>query len=206
MSKKLVLEFDDLHWLEPENCISSIQELVKRHPNIKLNFFTVPFLRDNSILTHKEFYKEIHKYTENVNLGYHGFNHSTLEFKDLSLWEAYSRLKMASLLLYEFAGAQTMKIFRGPHWGINAEVINALKQLNFTHIYNHEDYKHLEVPGIKFVYYNWNLKDEYKDEGDLVIAHGHTHATCQNGIDENIDKISNFIEKYKPKFLWADEV
>ena len=38
----VILEFDDLHWLYPENCLEYIDAFVEDFPDIKLSFFVIP--------------------------------------------------------------------------------------------------------------------------------------------------------------------
>ena len=52
----------------------------------------------------------------------------------------------------------------------------------------------------KVIYYNWNLKDEAPVE-TLLVAHGHTHNVCQNGINETMHRIKKFIREQKPKSI-----
>ena len=96
-------------------------------------------------------------------------------------------------------------MFRGPHWGISDEAIRALECEGFTHLYSHTDYKHLTSDTLKMVYYNWNLKDEPPDS-DSLVAHGHTHNVCGNGISETLDKVSRFIDHVSPIFKFVNEL
>lgn len=210
----IILEFDDLHWLEPENCLYEINYLINMFPNIKLSFFTVPFLRNVEICENKEFCNEIINHIENGNirLGFHGLNHDTEEFKNLNYSTALTKLEFASML-FEEAGLKVTNVFRGPHWGINEATIKACADLNFTHIYNHVDYLKLDDKirenSMKPIYYNWNLKDEFDIETHKdypIVAHGHTHNVCNNGLPESLVRIESFIKKYNPSFLFIDEI
>lgn len=204
--KKLILEFDDLHFLNPENCLFEIKDLVSKFPNIKLSFFTVPNLRGVPIYNSTMFCEAIKSYIDSNNLEIliHGHTHTMEEFKNVCYEEAIEKLKQSETILQE-ARIPYKKVFRGPHWGINKETIQALIDLGYTHIYNHESYRHLEVPGIKFIYYNWNLKDPApKDE--YIIAHGHTHNVCSNGITEVKNKIEEFLSNNKVEHKFTQEV
>jgi hypothetical protein len=207
VSKTLVLEFDDLHWLKPENCLNEIEFLVNKYPSIKLSFFTVPNLRNEPIARDEVFCNELRAYITkgNLELNYHGFNHSTEEFKYINYDQALQKI-VAATEFFNIAGLPVKKVFRGPHWGLNRDSIKALQMSGFTHIYNHEDYKFLEVEKPKFVYYNWNLKDPYVLDKDLIIGHGHTHRVCENGIQEVIPRICAYIDHYNPSFLFTSEV
>lgn len=202
----LVLEFDDLHFLEPENCLKEIQFLVNKYPSIKLNFFCTPFLRNQKLSDNKIFCSKIKELSNNIEILVHGLTHSIEEFKHVSYDTAKTKLMLAEFI-FEDCDIPFKKIFRGPHWGINIETICALKTLGYTAIFNHEDYRHLETSGIKYVYYNWNLKDEFfLEKEELIIAHGHTHNVCGNGIKESMNRITNFIDTYSPEFKFASEV
>ncbi len=207
-TKKLILEFDDLHFDHPENCIDDIRYLITKIPNIKLSFFTVPFLRHKAIYENMEFCKELKKYvdSENIRIYHHGLTHSMEEFKHVSYDNAINAINY-SLDIFRRAELPCGKVFRGPNWGLNENTVQALIDLNYTHIYNHTSYKNLEIDGIKFCYYNYNLKDEYVDISDnIIIAHGHTHDVCSNGIKQSLNKIENLIIKLDPIFCFAEDV
>lgn len=200
---KLILEYDDLHWQEPENCLKSINTLVKIYPDIKLSFFTIPNLRNFAISDDKAFCAAIRKYIDNNNicLGVHGFTHSAEEFKNLDYEEALDLLRRGEDI-FKQADLSFRKIFRGPHWGMCENSIVALSHMQYTHLFNHEDYRHLDKfatdRGLKTRYYNWNLKNSEVDISKyFIIAHGHTHNVCENGIEESMSNVINFIDQYK---------
>lgn len=205
-SKKLVLEFDDLHFLDPENCTDIIQDLVSVFPNIKLSFFTVANLRQVPIYNSTIFCDTIRKYIDSNNLEIliHGNTHSMEEFKHVTYDTAIQKIKDSESILNE-AGILFKKVFRGPHWGLNQNTIKALIELGYTHIYNHEDYRSIELPGIKYVYYNWNLKDN-PPQDKVLIAHGHTHNVCDNGIREVKNKIKNFISNNQIQHIFTQDI
>lgn len=209
--KKVIFEFDDLHFLEPENCLSMIDIMVNMYPKIKLSFFTIPYLKDKAIYENKEFCFRLldHINNNNVRLGIHGLQHTTEEFKNLTYGDALEKLMNAEDVM-QLAELPYAMAFKGPHWGINEETIVALKALRFTHLYNHTDYWHLDKValdnGLKVEYYNWNLKDEFKEKNvQIYIAHGHTHNVCGNGIEESMERMVRFIDREDPEFLFIDE-
>lgn len=208
--KQVIFEFDDLHFTEPEDCLNEIDHLVKVIPNIKLSFFAVPMLRGNPIYENPLWIKRIHEHIKNnnVRLAVHGLEHLTLEFENINFENAMYRIQTAEDL-FKQAELPFVKVFKGPHWGINLETLDALSYLEYTHVYNHDDHIHLELNkySFKFIHYNWNLKDEFEDnEQSLVVAHGHTWDTCSNGIKEVTPKIIEFVNKYHPTFKFVDEV
>lgn len=206
MERTLVLEYDDLTHLAPENCIDTIDELVARHPTIKLSFFTVPMMRGVPLSHDMLWCSRIRKHIDNgnVTLAHHGLVHTPEEFKHLDQTECTLRLKF-SKSIFDTCKLPVAKVFRGPHWGICDEAVKALECEGFTHLYNHTDYKHLTSDVLKMVYYNWNLKDEPSDD-DTLVTHGHTHNVCSNGILETLDKVSRFIDHANPVFKFVDEL
>jgi len=204
---KLVLDFDDFHWKEPENCLETIEQLVREVPNIKLSFFTVPKHSEYPIQANIPWCNKIRDLIKagNIRLAYHGFTHSHLEFAQLKKQEALDRIKFATLY-FDKAKLPIARVFKGPNWGINAEVYEALAELGFSHVYSHEDYKFIGHDKIKTVFYNWNLKDAEPPKEEIIIAHGHTHNVCENGIAEASSKIVKFIKENNPQLIYVDEV
>jgi len=208
-SKTLVLEYDDFHFLEPENCLREVEDLVNLFPNIKISFFCPPVLRGIPLFKNLDWCDKVRPFIDsgNVCLARHGLTHDQEEFKNLDLHEALFRLRVGDAA-HEFAKLPFVKVFRGPHWGLNDDALKALVEQEYTHLYSHEDYRELdeEYAGrIKVKYYNWNLKDEAPDE-NLLITHGHTHNVCSNGIEETLEKVISFLDKVKPEYKFVNEV
>lgn len=204
---KLILEYDDFCSQDPENCLDTIKEMIKEVPHIKFNMFTVPIMRGeySNFIWVNEIQKLIQ--SNNVKLCVHGLFHDHLEFENINAHacKAYFELISACKDLYKLPW---LPVFRGPYWGINAITVEQLIDNNYTHIYNHENHNYLESlysDKIKFVYYNQNLKDEMIPQ-ELMIAHGHTHNVCENGIKETKNKVLKFINQYNPEFIWADDI
>lgn len=214
ITTKLILEFDDFHPSEPENCLESVYTLVFLYPEIKINLFTIPNLRKLPLSKDKKWCNDVRRLIldGNLVLGVHGYSHELLEFESPGYQTALDKLQKGSRILLD-AELPYARVFRGPHWGLNVEAIYALRDSNFTHIYNHEDHRHLGLEiincGMKAIYYNWNLKDEFDEEllaANFIIAHGHTHHTCGNGIQEVFLRLTEFIDKYKPTFHAIDSI
>jgi len=207
--QRIVIEYDDFCHLDPENCLSTIQRLVARYPQIKVNMFTVPYMRGNPIHMDTRWVESVNKLIESNNLflGLHGLTHETEEFKSISYSHALEKLD-AAFNIFQYCDFPKPRVFRSPFWQLSEEAVKALEVLGFTHIYNHKDYEHLELISnkIKFTYWNWNLKDEYAPTKDIVIAHGHSHDVCENGIYQTTYKIEDIIEKYNPEFLSLGDV
>lgn len=204
---KLILEYDDFCSQDPENCLDILYEMIKEVPHIKFNLFTVSAMRGTE--NDESWLEEVKKLVDkdNVRLCIHGLYHTQLEFENVSEWAC----KCYFDLIEAYKKQHNMKwlqVFRGPHWGINGITIEQLISRGYTHVYNHENHKYLEPlysDKIKFIYYNQNLKDDIIPQ-DLIIAHGHTHNVCDNGIRETKDKVLKFIDQYKPEFMWVNEV
>jgi predicted deacetylase len=208
---KLLLEFDDLNPHYQVNCIKEIEKLINLFPEIKLTFFTSALYEGVPLYSDKEWCNKINKYilSNNVRLAVHGLVHSPCEeFKHKNKDETLLALNIAEAI-FKTSNLDYIKIFRGPHWGINEYTYESLIQLGYKSIYTHVDYINLvdKYKEIKSIFYNWNLKDDFTDiQNEIIIAHGHTHNVCGNGISESLNKIISFIEKYNPEFIFGDEI
>ena len=202
----LVLEFDDLHWKLPENCIESIRTLVEAVPNIKLNFFTVPQHSFIPLHSNPTWCAEIRNLIQqgNIKLAVHGLTHSELEFKIDDKNLINDKLATAESL-FDKANLPYTKIFKGPHWGITQTVYDVLLSRGYLAVYSHDTYKNLSSV-LKTIFYNWNLKDNPPTNIDTIIAHGHNLNVCGNGIQDSTAKIIDFINKNNPTLKFVDEV
>lgn len=196
---KLLLEFDDYG---QHNCDKELEYFIDKYPRIIFNLFTVPYYADK---IQEKFRK--HK---NIVHAYHGFTHAPLEFRYVKKTEAL-RMLFNAKVYFQAHKIESIKVFRAPYWQINQGVIDALIDENFTHIYTHEDFKNLDYHKIKPVYYNWNLKDNFTEslkENKIIIAHGHTHNVCENGLPEITNRLDEFLQKnYNDiEFLRVDDI
>ena len=122
--------------------------------------------------------------------------------------QAVSRIDLAETTI-SAARLPYLKVFRGPHWGINENTYRALIDNGYTHVYSHESYRELNnkfADKIKVVYYNWNGKDELVDMPNLCVGHFHTHNVCGNGIGESFNRICKAIENNEFEYLRVDQV
>ena len=207
-----ILDFDDFHYKSPENCLSTIYKLISKIPNIKLSLFTVPMLDGLPIFENKKWCTELMYLIEsnNICLCPHGLTHSMLEFLNLDYDQTCDTILIMETI-FKKSNLPIVPVFKGPNWGINKQVIKALQNFEYTHIYNHLDYKGLEQTSdkIKFIYYDWNLKDEFDpslSNNKYIIAHGHTWNACNNGIEQISDKILEFDKIHKPTYLFVNEI
>src|SRR5690606_1732983 len=143
---KIILEFDDFHFLAPENCLEQIETLVTLYPNIVINLFTVANLRNVPMDQSPTWCSEVRELIQNGNLvlAYHGCNHDFLEFDNLDATEAKDKLLLAQNTFTK-SNLPVVKVFRGPHWGLSSGTVRALADCGFTHVYNHDNYKWLDA-------------------------------------------------------------
>lgn len=217
MIKNLILDFDDFHWKKPQNCIETIKKLHKLRPNIKLSFFVSPNYENHLLTLDKDWCKEVKNLVESdvIRIGIHGWNHSQLEFENITKLEAMIKLDLAEKEL-EKAEIPFVKVFKGPHWGINYIAAETLSERGYTHIYSHPDKSSIQTrlesenknSTLKFVYYNVNLKDTIDNinnyDGINAVAHGHSWDVCENGIKESIVKIIK-LHDYSENHLFINQ-
>jgi predicted deacetylase len=196
--KTLIIDFDDYHWRDPENCLNTLRLLIEEIPEIKISLFTIPNLDNQYLSKDERWCHETKKliYSDNICLGVHGYTHTPLEFENLSYQDAKHAIQLAEAE-FTFAKLPFAKVFKGPHWGLAEPTLRALEVLKYTHIFTHEDYRYLEKQTtLQNVFYNWNLKDEpkkFKEMPPIITAHGHTHNVCNNGITEIAFRLVEFI-------------
>ena len=210
---KLILEFDDFNPLSEVNCLSEIKYLVSKHSNIKITLFTSALYQRVPLFYDKKWCEEVLEliFNDNIRLAVHGLYHTNEEFKSKTYDDASVSLLLAESI-FTHSKLPFIKVFRGPHWGINSQTCEALVDLNYTHMYIHENYGFLQntfKDKIKSVFYNWNLKDDFDSgmlsEQNIIVGHGHTHDVCGNGIAESLSRIEKCIINFNPTFLFADE-
>ncbi len=206
----VILEFDDFNPQHNVDCLEEIEKLVNLFPDIKLTMFTTSMYEQNNMSHWKDWCDKVRKYIEsdNLRLAVHGLYHTNEEFKFKNKESAFDSIEKAEKIFNE-SNLPFIKVFRGPHWGINAATYEALIDHNYKFVYTHNDYYHLidKYPQIRSVIYNWNLKDDFDFvSDDIIIGHGHTHNVCGNGIEESMNRICSFIIKHSPTFKFADEL
>jgi hypothetical protein len=206
-NNELVLEFDDFHWLAPENCLAVIKRFTEAVPSIKLTMFTVPFLRGNALFANPEWCREVAELCGNGNLeiARHGCSHAPLEYEHCNYDYAIKSLLLGNNIL-ETSGIPYVRVFRGPYWGLNSDTVRALNELGYTHLFNHRDHSAVgKAFNGKVVFYNWNL-GQPAPAFRFLVGHGHTHDVCGNGIEQTFDRIMNVISERNPTFLFSSEV
>ena len=160
----LILEFDDFNPKKEVDCLAEIEYLVDRYPNIKLTMFTPAMYENNTLRSDPKWCNAVRKLiqSDNLRLAVHGCFHTSEEFKFKNKEEAISTIALAECM-FRIAKLPFIRVFRGPHWGINQATYDALKWLEYTHVYTHPDYSTLADTNtdIKSIFYDWNLKDTY---------------------------------------------
>lgn len=200
---RLIIEFDDFHYDKSVDCLDSAEYLIKKYPNIVINFFTIPKYMGQPLYDSKLWCSEVadHIKNKNICLGVHGLTHSQEEFAYKSYNTAYNALNEAHQI-FDKAGLSFVKAFRGPHWGICGGSIDALIYCKYKFLYSHPKHNLITdryTDQIKIVHYNWNLKDEFgifenPFSGNTCVAHGHTSNVCGNGIKESMSRITHGID------------
>lgn len=201
---KIILEFDDFHHDKSVNCIDSIYALTERYPNVIINLFTIPCYNSSPLYESVNWCSEVASLIRSKNLciGVHGLFHTQEEFANKTFQDAHESLVRAHEIL-EKSNIEYTKVFRGPHWGICQSTIAALIDHEYRYIYSHKKHSNLTniySDKINFVYYNWNLKDNFGTfenslSNNICVAHGHTRDVCGNGIRESMDRIIYGLDK-----------
>lgn len=206
--KTLILEYDDFHYKYPENCLNFLEKIFYQFPTLKISLFTTPLHSYLPISENKDWCKRVRKLIDSnqIKLAVHGTFHNQEEFKYLSENQAINLL-LESERQFKKSELPFVKVFRGPHWGINQDTYNALKKLGYTHVYTHENYSDLvsRNKNIKNIIYNWNLKEDAPINSEIIVAHGHTFDTCSNGIQETFNRVENFIFQNNILYKTVDE-
>jgi len=210
--KKIIFECDDEH--PTLSCLSHLEKFWQVFPDFHMNFFVPAALNgyrisERSAIRWTSVIRDL-IYKGKVTLAVHGLYHSPEEFKKIDKAEVDLRLSAAEQY-FEEAELDFVKVFRGPHWGINGDTFEVLIDRGYTHVYSHTDYKELNdqfADKIKIVYYNWNLADPYPEflPDEIVVAHTHSHNVCNNGVPESLPKMAETFRKHPFEFIKVDQI
>jgi len=179
--KPVVFDLDDLcdefdPWFE-------LQGLKEMWPGLKVTLFAIPSRCSTGLL---EKYGEL----DWVELGVHGYHHSSRECGVWNTDEAQSKLDEVE----EFwPGA---KVFKAPGWKKNVDVDDVLHERGWIiadHIVEAPDWSALEA--LRYVY---NAQDQY------TAIHGHTWETSGNGPGDWLEMFGDVDED--AEFLFISEV
>lgn len=209
-----VLDYDDFHWKEPENCLVTIKRMIDVIPTIKINLFTSAYYQNNLLSSNIDWCSKVRKLIDsnNIRLCVHGYTHiPTDEFKYYDYEGTLAALNMSETI-FQASYLPFLKVFKGPGWGINDNTYKVLIEKGYSHIYvnEHWDFKKYNIyqDKIKHISYNWNLKDSPPSDCNFINAHGHTWNVCSNGISETCSKLINYLYQNRNiiDFKFADEV
>lgn len=163
MKKPIVMDFDD-YCNATVSKLPDLYRLKEKMPNLLVTLFTVPGkCSPATIATVKQ-----HDW---ITLGMHGWRHTLGECWSWTSEEAAAKMKLA--LEMGIDG----RVFRAPHWIIDAETYYAAKDLDWV-IADHKDFRVLNS-GCRVYTYNkpvWNPR--------YARIHGHLPNVCGNGISE----------------------
>lgn len=208
---QIILESDDFNPHPEVDCLSFIEKILSENSNIIFNFFCPPLYKGYSLEKNPYWCDKVRCLIENnnVTLNPHGLYHSQEEFKYKNYNETLEALLHAESI-FNNCKLPYLKCWRGPHWGCNEFTFQALEKLNYTHIYIHENYRTLYDSGnynFQAIYYNWSIGDKLDNLNDnILIAHSHTHAVCNNGLEEKWDNVQLLIEAHNLNFLKTNEI
>lgn len=161
-----------------------LEELRKRYPTFKITMFTIPWdIRINpqdkgTPITLKKFKPWVNEVKKGIEEGWldislHGFTHGPREFENLSYDQAQKKIIVAEKM-FDNVGIKLSKMFKAPYWLLSEKAELALTDMGYT--------------VVKDGYYSWNIKDTIP-KGDLILAHGHVHDTCGNGLEESLARV-----------------
>jgi hypothetical protein len=196
MPKQIIaLEADDYN---PKNHRFDVLEKLKsRYGGFKITMFTVAWdIRYNSDkgglpIPREEFKSWVNAVRHAIDDGWleiaiHGLTHAPHEFLDLEPKLAAAKVGFAQKML-EDAKIPYVKIFKAPYWELRKDSKRAIEKLGFKVV---ED-----------GYYNWNIKDTFPVEKDLVIGHGHVQDEMGNGLSESLIRLMEIPDDYEWKFI-----
>jgi len=196
---KLCLDFDDF---SPRNTNFGILEDLKEHyPGFKVTLFTVPWdvrWGEATPITeekYKPFCEAVKKAEGWIEIALHGLTHTVRTVRNSAEYELldYERAKKRTMIaekMFINRGISYAKIFKAPQWLLSAPAKKAVEDQGFTVV---ED-----------GYYNWNLKDKQpKLKKGVLVAHGHIHNVCDNGLEDVAPKLMQL--PTDTEFIWLSE-
>lgn len=152
-----VFDLDDL--CDDFNPWDELHALKERYPNLKVTLFAIPGRCSPELL---EQYRQVPW----IELGVHGYHHSSQECATWSYEEATEKLK-------ELEGLGWSRLFKAPGWVANEQVYEALMDLGWV-----------VADNIKMCD-GWGKAQParyvYNVPGEFVAVHGHTWDCMENG-------------------------
>lgn len=154
----MVFDLDDL--CDEFDPWEELHALKEKFPNLKVTLFAIPARCSDDLLAR-------YRALDWVELGVHGYHHSSQECLVWSYEETNSKLEELEKLGWG-------KVFKAPGWQLNEQAYAALFDRGWV-VSDHASYAwpSMDLPLKRFTY---NLPGN-----DAVPLHGHTWDTCGNG-------------------------
>lgn len=194
---QIVIDYDDFHQNPKVDCLDSLFKLRDFDSRIKITLFAVALFEGVQIGLNANWSAKVRDLidSDTIGLAVHGLYHTQEEFKSLTKREAKEKILQAEEILNRHS-FKPIKVFKGPNWGINQATYEALAELDYTHVFTHPTMTYISHPSIKNVVYTDNLKDKLVLK-DTMIIHGHTWNVCDNGIEQTLNKLREFLQGQK---------
>ena len=179
--KPVVVDLDDLcdYW----NPYELLLQWKEENPNGKVTLFTIPRRCSDKLLQQ---YRDL----QWVELAVHGWQHTMAECIAWSSEETAAKLQWCANNGY-------IPGFKAPGWLMTREVVDGCNEAGFW-IAGHSEHRALWQPGDTNYVYNRKRRTD-----NWVSAHGHTHDTMGNGIEE---AFSSFCFPKDTQFKFISEV
>lgn len=159
---RVVFDIDDL--CDDFDPLRDLDDLKKRLPNLKVTVFAIPSRCSAELL-------EDYRSRKWIEIGVHGYHHSSMECATWTYEEARSKLE-------ELEHLGWAKIFKAPGWQMSPGLYEALHELDWL-VAEHAAYSAPLSGTIDLRRYCYNLPDP-----DIRAVHGHTWNTMRNGPDD----------------------
>jgi len=191
----------DFHDYSPiNNNLGLLEDIHEHYPDCKITLFTVPWeirFKEQALLTlpkYRPFVEATKKAIKQgwVEVGIHGLTHvpeefSTFKRRDLRIKDYFRYRLMAAQRIFEAVGIPYAKLFVAPFWQLAVEAKEAIEKEGFRVVEEKDN--------------NWNLRDHFPADKEVVVGHGHVQNDCGNGLEESFLRILEIPTNVKWKFL-----
>lgn len=179
--KPVVFDLDDLcdYW-DPYNLLVDWKTV---NPNGKVTLFAIPGRCSTELIAK-------YRALPWVRLAAHGWWHQTGECLSWSAEE--TELRLRTVASWGFT-----KGFKAPGWLMTRSVVDGANAAGFW-VAGHSSHREVWKKGDNTYVYNRKRRVD-----DWTAAHGHTHDTCDNGIDESF---ASFCFPPSTEFKFVSEV
>jgi len=183
MAKIIVLDIDDYSLLR--NRWDLMLELKEHYPNLKLSLFTIPFdvqyegTRQFSIMRDKQL-KKLKDNLDWIQIIPHGLTHMPREFEKAD--RVTTKLALKSIdEAFKKDGIPYQKGFKAPFWLWNQDVVDVLNEEGWFGATDRNQPDMLKTD-INYIY-NWDLKDQFPKDQEIVKGHGHMTLPSENALE-----------------------